>query len=196
MNAKAANSDFRGMCFIRLIVQHIFIGAVFSFSVKKWLFYVIITIFCHFHDSGHGIDRSELSSSTDRTACDAIFSHLPAMSRHALACAVPHCIADTAASRSSIPKAQGFDAMNRYSLTDQSRIFRTLELVAEPRGSVTAGGHTFQVGTVADDNRGNYECKDSKHNERECFLRGSLPLMKNPAPHRGENDDRGHVERP
>ncbi len=44
MNAKAANSDFRGMCFIRLIVQHIFIGAVFSFFVKKWLFYVIFTI--------------------------------------------------------------------------------------------------------------------------------------------------------
>ena len=128
MNAKAANSDFRGMCFIRLIVQHIFIGAVFSFFVKKWLFFVIFTISCHSHDSGHGIDRSELSSSTDRRACDAIFSHLPAMSRHALACAVPHCIADTAASRSSIPKAQDFDAMNRYSLTDQSRnFFRTNE---------------------------------------------------------------------
>jgi hypothetical protein len=40
-----------------------------------------------------------------------------------LASAVPHCIADTAASRASIPKAQGFDAMNRYSLTDQSRNF-------------------------------------------------------------------------
>ena len=82
-----------------------------------------MVISCHSHDSGHGIDRSELSSSTDRRACDAIFSHLPAMSRHALASAVPHCIADTAASRASIPKAQDFDAMNRYSLTDQSRNF-------------------------------------------------------------------------
>ena len=139
MNAKAANSDFRGMCFIRPIVQHIFIGAVFSFSVKKWLFYVIFTIFCHFHDSGHGIDRSELSSSTDRRACDAIFSHLPAMSRHALASAVPHCIADTAASRVSIPKAQGFDAMNRYSLTDQSRNFFSEHLNSWPNRAGISG---------------------------------------------------------
>ena len=61
---------------------------------------------------------------------------------------------------------------------------------------MTAGGHTFQVGAVADDDRRKNECKDAKDNKRVGFLRGSLPLMKNPAPHCGEDDDRGHVERP
>jgi hypothetical protein len=113
--------------------------------------------------------------------------------------------------------------MNRYSLTVRCRIFfRTndvefiesqvfhshshrvggywffceFELVAEPRGSVGAGGHTFQVGAVADDDRGNDECEDAKDNKRVGFLRGAFPLMENPSPHRGKNDDRGHVERP
>jgi len=43
MNVKAANSDFRGVCFIRLYFLHIFVGAVFSFFVKKWLFFVMLT---------------------------------------------------------------------------------------------------------------------------------------------------------
>ena len=40
MNVKAANSDFRGEFFIRLYPAH-FVGAVFSFFVKKWLFFVL-----------------------------------------------------------------------------------------------------------------------------------------------------------
>src|SRR5690242_17398681 len=54
----------------------------------------------------------------------------------------------------------------------------------------------LQISTAANDNSGENERDDPAGDECMRFFARALPLMQNPAPHRAENDDAGHVKGP
>ena len=58
------------------------------------------------------------------------------------------------------------------------------------------GPETFEVGADADDEGGENEREDARGDEPMRLLAGALPFVEDPAPHRAEDDDAGHVEGP
>ena len=54
----------------------------------------------------------------------------------------------------------------------------------------------LQVGAVADDDRGQDQHGDARRDQAVRLLARALPLVENPAPHRAEDDDARHVQRP
>jgi len=54
----------------------------------------------------------------------------------------------------------------------------------------------LQISAVANDKGGNDERANSAPDEQVGLFAGALPFVENPAPHRAENNDAGHVQRP
>ena len=54
----------------------------------------------------------------------------------------------------------------------------------------------FKEGPVADDDGGQHQRKDAQRNQEVDFFARPFPFVQNPAPHRAEDDDAGHVQGP
>ena len=55
---------------------------------------------------------------------------------------------------------------------------------------------SFEIGAVADDDSGEDEGNDAGGDEGMGLFGRAFPLLEEPAPHGGEDDDGGHVKGP
>lgn len=71
----------------------------------------------------------------------------------------------------------------------------TPQAIFESSVSAAAAG-ALDVGANTDDDSGKDQYRNSRHNQTIGLFAGSLPFVKDPAPHGAEDDDARHVQCP